>query len=286
MAALTDKVALVTGANSGLGKATALGLAKLGATVVMVCRSRERGAAAKAAIIAASGNSSVDLLLADLSSQQAIRQLAQDFKAKYAHLHLLINNAGGVFYTRSTSADGLEYSLAFNHLAPFLLTNLLLDTLKASAPARIINVTTRPFRTSYLHFDDLQFEKRAYNGMQAYSETKLGNILFTYELARRLEGTGVMVNCVHPGVFKSNFGQNTTGQPLMFRLMMPLFRPFMAEADRAAERVLYLATSPEVEGISGKYFADKKEITAPPQAYDREANRRLWEVSSALTGLA
>lgn len=286
MATMTDKVALVTGANSGLGKATALGLARLGATVIMVCRDRSRGEAAKAEIIAASGNASVDLLLADLSSQQAIRQLAQDFKAKYARLHLLINNAGGVFYTRSTSADGLEYSLAFNHLAPFLLTNLLLDTLKASAPARIINVTTRPFRNSYLHFDDLQFEKRRYNGMQAYSESKLGNILFTYELARRLEGTEVTVNCVHPGVFKSNFGQSATGQPLMFRLMMPLFRPFMAEADRAAERVLYLATSPEMEGVSGKYIADKKEIASPPQSYDREANRQLWEVSSALTGLA
>jgi NAD(P)-dependent dehydrogenase (short-subunit alcohol dehydrogenase family) len=265
-----------------LGKATALGLAKLGATVVMVCRSQPRGEAARSEIAAASGNPSVALLLADLSSQQAIRQLATAFTAKYELLHVLINSAGGVFYQRALTTDGLEYSLAFNHLAPFLLTNLLLDRLRASVPARIINVTTRLFNTTAIHFDDLQFEKRRYSGFQAYMETKLANILFTYELARKLQGTGVTANCVHPGIFKSNFGSQ--GMPAWMRVFSALYRPFMAEAAQAAERVLYLAASPAVEGVSGKYFAGKKELTSPRQSYDEAAAQRLWQVSEELTG--
>ncbi len=281
---MRGKICIVTGANAGLGKATALGLAKLGATVVMVCRNKERGEAARKEIIAASGNQAVDLLLADLSSQQSIRQVAQDFKAKYQYLHVLVNNAGGVFMSRSVSADGIEYSLAFNHLAPFLLTNLLLDVLKASAPARIVNVTTRLFANSAIHFDDLQFEKRRYSGFQAYTETKLGNILFTYELARKLQGTGVTVNCVHPGIFRSNFG--TQGMPGFMRVMSAFARPFMATAEQAAERVLYVATSPELEGVSGKYFADKREITSPKQSYDEAAQERLWQASERLVATA
>ncbi len=283
---LSGKTCLVTGANSGLGKATASGLAKLGATVVMVCRNRERGEAARSEIVGASGNPAVDLMLADLSSQQSIRQLADAFKAKYPHLHVLINNAGGVFYTRMVSADGIEYSLAFNHLAPFLLTHLLLDVLKASAPARIVNVTTRPWPNTVIHFDDLQFETRKYRGYQAYGESKLGNILFTYELARRLQGTGVTVNCVHPGVFKSNFGRSNEQQPWFMRVMEPLSRLFMAEAEQAAKRVLYLATSPDVEGVSGKYFANKQEIKSPPQSYDEAATQQLWQISAKLTRLS
>ncbi|MBI5670961.1 MAG: SDR family oxidoreductase [Chloroflexi bacterium] len=283
MTAMTGKVTLVTGANSGLGKATALGLAKLGARVVMVCRSRERGEAARQEIIAGSGNPAVDLLLADLSSQAAVRQLAQDFKATYPRLDVLVNNAGGVFMSRSVSADGIEYSLAFNHLASFLLTHLLLDVLKASAPARIVNVTTRLGNTVAINFDDLQFEKRPYNGLRAYSETKLANILFTYKLARQLQGTGVTVNCVHPGVFKSNFGSE--GMPAMMRVLGALFRPFMAEAEQAAQRVLYVVTAPELEGVSGKYFGNRQELTSPQQSYDEAAQERLWQVSTALTGL-
>lgn len=283
MTTMKDKVVLVTGANSGLGKMTALGLAKMGATVVMVCRSQERGEAARKEIMAAIGSSSVDLLLADLSSQQSVRQLAQDFKAKYQRLHVLVNNAGGVFMSRSVSIDGIEYSLAFNHLAPFLLTHLLLDVLKASAPARIVNVTTRLFANSAIHFDDLQFEKRRYSGFQAYTETKLGNILFTYELAPKLQGTDVTVNCVHPGIFKSNFGSQ--GMPAFMRILSALSRPFMATAEQAAARVLYVATAPELEGVSGKYYADKKELTSPKQSYDEAAQERLWQVSEQLTGL-
>lgn len=282
---MKGKTCIVTGANSGLGKFTALGFARMGATVVMVCRSRERGEAARTEIMAASGNQSVDLLLADLSSQAAVRQLADAFKAKHQPLHVLVNNAGGVFYDRSLTVDGMEYSFAVNHLAPFLLTNLLLDVLKASTPARVVNVATRLAGNTTINFDDLQGE-RSYSGMAAYSQAKLAVIVFTYELARRLAGGGVTVNCVHPGVFKSNFGQNNERQPILFRILNPLFKLFMADAEQAAERVLYLATSPEVEGISGKYFADKKEIKSPKQSYDTAVAQRLWQVSEELTGLA
>jgi NAD(P)-dependent dehydrogenase (short-subunit alcohol dehydrogenase family) len=281
---LQNRITLITGANSGLGKATALQLAAMGATVVMVCRSRERGKAAQDEIITRSGNSTVDLLLADLSSQQSIRQLVQTFTAKYDRLHLLINNAGNSFNQRALTIDGIERSFATNHLAPFLLTNLLLDTLKGSVPARIINVGTR-FNTT-LQFNDLQYEKRRYNGLQAYAETKLGNIMFTYELARRLYGSGVTVNCVHPGVFKSNLGSNNGEQePWFLRVISWLGQRILPDPERAAERVLYLAVSPEVEGVSGKYFGDKREIKSPAQTYDTQSTQRLWRISAQLTGL-
>jgi retinol dehydrogenase 13 len=280
---IEDKIALVTGANSGLGKSTAMGLAKLGAKVIMVCRSQEQGEIAQTEIIEASGNKSVDLILTDLSSQQAIRQLALRLMRDYEQLHILVNNAGGSFPLRKVTVDGIEYSLALNHLASFLLTNLLLDVLKASAPARIINVGTR--LNASMDFDDLQFEKRPYGGLRAYSQTKLGNIHFTYELARRLAGTGVTVNCVHPGVFKSNLGKEEGPEPLIFRLIGLLGQLVLPDAERAAERILYLASSAEVEGISGKYFADKQPIQSPPQTYDRAANQRLWQISEDLTHL-
>lgn len=283
MTTLTDKVVLVTGANAGLGKATAMGLAKLGATVVMVCRSRERGEAARQDIMRASGNSSVDLLLADLSSQAAIRQLVQTVKAQYPRLDILVNNAGGVFMSRTVSVDGIEYALAFNHLASFLLTNLLLDVLKASAPARIVNVTTRLFPNSAIHFDDWQFEQRPYSGFQAYTETKLANILFTYALAQQLQGSGVTVNCVHPGIFRSNFGSQ--GMPGYMRAMSAVMRPFMPSAEKAAERVLYVATDGTLEGVSGKYFGAKQTLTSPKQSYDSTAQTRLWQMSETLVGL-
>jgi NAD(P)-dependent dehydrogenase (short-subunit alcohol dehydrogenase family) len=281
---MSGKVCPVTGANAGLGRAITLGLARMGATVVMVCRSRERGEAAQADISSASGNPAVGLLLADLSLQGDIRRLAEAFKAKYQHLHVLVNNAGGVFYTRSVTEDGLEYTFAFNHLAYFLLTQLLLDVLKASAPARIVNVSTRFFNSTKIVFADLQSEKK-YSGLQAYNQSKLANILFTYELARRLEGRGVTVNVLWPGVFKSNFGRNTPDVPLLFRILGPLVWPFLSSPEKAAETPLYLATSPEVEGVSGKYFAHKKEIKSPAQSYEEAVARRLWQVSAELTHL-
>ena len=283
MTSLAGKIALVTGANSGLGKASATGLAKLGATVIMVCRDQGRGEMARQEVIAASQNASVELLLADLSSQQAIRQLVKTFTATHDRLHILVNNAGGVFNQRVESVDGIEYSLAFNHLASFLLTNLFLDVLKASAPARIINVGTRLNAT--IDLDDIQFKTRPYGGLRAYSQTKLGNIMFTYELAKQLEGSGVTVNCVHPGVFKSNLGKNNKEQPFFLRLAGLIGTVILPDANKAAERVLYLATSPDVEGVSGKYFADKRPITSPPQTYDQAARKRLWQISADFTHL-
>ncbi|MBI5668405.1 MAG: SDR family oxidoreductase [Chloroflexi bacterium] len=278
---IEGKITLVTGANSGLGKATTVGLAQMGAHVVMVCRDQVRGEAARQEIIERSGNTHVDLLMADLSSQQSIRQLVNTFRAKHAHLHLLINNAGAVFMRRTLSADAIEMSLAVNHLAPFLLTNLLLDTLKSSAPARIINVGTR-IGTS-LNLEDLQFEQRPYRGLQAYAQTKLGNILFTYSLAQRLVETGVTVNCVHPGVFKSNLGSNNTDEPFLLKIAGWLGKFILPDADHAAQRILYLAVSPEVATITGQYFGNRKPLQSPSQTYDITTQEQLWEISTALT---
>ncbi|HLN63413.1 MAG TPA: SDR family oxidoreductase [Symbiobacteriaceae bacterium] len=278
---MAGKIALVTGATSGIGKATALGLARMGATVVLVARDRVKGEATRAEIMANSDNRSVDLLVADLSSQASIRQLAAAFNAKYDRLDLLINNAGGVFPNRTLTADGLEYTFAFNHLAYFLLTDLLLDRLKASAPARIVNVTSRFSNGATVDLADLQLE-RGYTGIKAYSQSKLCNMLFTYELARRLAGTGVTVNCVHPGVVRTNFGMTTP----LFRIMGIFFRPFMLRPEKAAERLLYVAVSPAAANETGRYFADKQAIRSPQQTYDQAVARQLWEHSARLTGVA
>jgi NAD(P)-dependent dehydrogenase (short-subunit alcohol dehydrogenase family) len=281
---MNDNIALITGANSGLGKATAAALAKRGFHVVMVSRSRERGEAARQEIAAASGGT-VDLLIADLASQADIRALAGQVTSEYARLPLLINNAGTSILERRLSPDGIEMSLAVNHLASFLLTHLLLDHLIASAPARIVNVGTRLDTT--MKFDDLQWEKRPYNGLAAYSESKLGVLHFTFELARRLAGTGVTVNAVHPGVFQSNLGKtdNNNAEPLWLRVITGIGRPFLASAESAAERILYVATAPEIDGVTGRYYGRQVELPAPAQTLDPAANRQLWEISARLTNV-
>ena len=276
---MNGKTCMVTGANAGIGRATALGLAKMGATVVMVCRSRERGEVALAEITRESGNSSVLLLLADLSSQTAIRNLAADFTAKYPSLHVLINNAGIIPKRRTVTEDGLETQFVVNHLAYFLLTNLLLDTLKASAPARIINVSSKVHERASLDFDDLQSE-RSYHPTHVYAWTKLANVLFTYELARRLEATHVTANCLHPGAVATNLLADY--MPSVPRFTMKMFG---TSPEKGAQTSLYLATSPEVEGVSGKYFVNRKSVPSSKASYDRTAARRLWEVSAKLTGL-
>lgn len=270
------KVCLITGSNAGIGKATALGLAQMGATIVMVSRDKTRGEAARAEIIAKSGNERVDLLLADLSAQASIRQLAQEVIAHYPQLHVLINNAGVAQTKRTVTVDGIETIFAVNYLAPFLLTTLLLDRLEASAPARIINVTS--VANKPLDFDDLQHEKR-FDTMQVYSRSKFAVFLFTHELARRLEGTGVTVNCLHPGVIRTNLLRG-------FSVLAPLVFPFMTSPQKGAETSIYLASSPEVESVSGKYFIKSKEARLPEGTDDQAAARRLWEVSEQLTGLA
>jgi NAD(P)-dependent dehydrogenase (short-subunit alcohol dehydrogenase family) len=275
-----EKVCLITGATSGIGRATAMGLASIGASVVMVGRDRGRGEAVMAEIKEGSANDSVDLMLADLSSQEQVRRLAHEFKVTYPRLDVLVNNAGLFRSERITTADGLETTFAVNHLAPFLLTNLLLDVLKTSAPSRIVNVSSGEQRNGTIDFDDLQGEE-GYKGAKAYSQSKLANVLFTYELARRLEGTGVAVNCLHPGAgVKTNFGSGVDG---VFGVMVRALRPLMISPEKGAETSIYLASSPEVEGVSGRYFAKKAEARSSDVSHDARIARRLWEASAELT---
>jgi NAD(P)-dependent dehydrogenase (short-subunit alcohol dehydrogenase family) len=282
---MNGKICLVTGGTNGIGKATAQALAQMGATVVIVGRSAPKTAQLVEEIRAASGNKNVDSLLADLSSQEEVRRLADEFKSKYPHLHVLLNNAGAVFLQRQLSVDGIEMTFALNHLAYFLLTNLLLDTLKASAPARIINVSSGAHTSGRIEFDNLQGE-RSY-GSRAYGNSKLANILFTMELARRLEGTevtGVTVNALHPGFVATGFGKNN-GK--IIAALVSIFAPLVARSPaKGAETPIYLASSPSVEGITGKYFYDSHVIPPAPQATDMAVARKLWDVSAELVHLA
>jgi retinol dehydrogenase 14 len=276
---MSGKVCLITGGSSGIGKATALGLANKGASVVMVCRDRSRGEAAATEIIEKSGNELVDVMLADLSSQESIRQLAQDFADRYGRLHVLINNAGVFISRRTLTVDGIETTFAVNYLAPFLLTNLVLEVLKASAPARIVNVTSSGERSGTIDFEDLQGERK-YGGIRAYNQSKLAMVLFTYELAKRLEGTGVSANCVHPGVVATNLGRGNGG---FFGFLTRLMRPFFSSPEKGAETPIYLASSPEVEGVSGKYFAKGAEARSSERSYVEATGRGVWQVSEELT---
>lgn len=275
-------ICLVTGASSGIGRATALGLARLGSTVVALCRNPEQGADAVARIRQESGNERVDLLLADLSSLPSVRRAAAEFLDRYLGLQVLVNNAGLSLWRREVTEDGIERTFAVNHLGHFLLTNLLLDALKASAPARIVNVTSAAHRNGRIDFDNLQRERR-YRGFGAYSDSKLANVLFTYELARRLVGMAVTANCVHPGTIATNiYRPAATGRlALLFRLLLP----FMGSPERGAEPVLRAAVAPELEGVSGKYFTPRGEERSAPRSYDEAIARRLWEVSATLCGL-
>jgi len=280
---LEGKNALVTGANSGLGKAVARALAARGATVLMGARSRERGEAARNEIVAATGNEDLHLLVADLGSQAEVRRLASEVNERCDALHVLVNNAGTAHPERRLSEDGIELTLAVNHLAPFLLTNLLLDRLRAGAPARIVNVGTR---INYsMELGDLNWEGRSYRMMHAYAQSKLGLLHFTRELGRRLKGSGVTVNCVFPGVFNSNLGGTDGAQGFFWKTVRLLLGWALAQPDKAAERVMYLLTSPDVSDVNGEYFGDRKIISAPAQADDPAANARLWEISARLTNL-
>jgi NAD(P)-dependent dehydrogenase (short-subunit alcohol dehydrogenase family) len=278
---MQGKICLVTGSTSGIGRVTALELAKMGATVVLACRDKSKGEATRDEIKAQNRDASVDMLLADLSSQQSVRQLAQDFTDRYSRLDVLLNNAGGIFLRRSTTVDGLERTFAVNYLAPFLLTNLLLGILKASAPARVVTVASGAHQGAIINFDDLQAEKR-YNAMRAYSQSKLATILFTHELAKRLQGTNVTANCLHPGTVATNLGSDN-GPVLSFLIKLALRTGISPE--KGAETSIYLASSPEVEGVTGKYFSDCKEVRSSKESYDDAAGQRLWEVSAELTNL-
>ena len=276
-----DKICLVTGATSGIGLVTARALAQQGATVVVVGRSPERGKATVQRLIQESGNPKVELLLADLSVQAQVRQLAAAFRQRFTRLDVLLNNAGALFMQRQVSLDGIEMTFALNHLAYFLLTHLLLDTLQASAPARIINVASEAHRGSQPHFAAPQ-ESQRYGGWWAYCQSKLANLLFTYELARRLEGTAVTANATHPGFVATRFSRNNRG---VLALLIRLAQLTALSPERGAETLIYLATSPAVQGITGKYYVKNRAVESSKASYDQAAAQRLWQLSTQLTGL-
>lgn len=278
----SEKICLVTGATSGIGQETARALAQQGMTVVIVGRNEQKSAGTVVAIKAATGNPNVSYLLADFADQAAIRRLAAEFKERYDRLDVLINNAGGFYAKRQENAAGHELTFAVNHLGYFLLTNLLLDRLQASAPARIINVSSDAHQWGKIDFSDLHFT-RGYGSMKAYSRSKLANLLFTFELARRLTGTGVTVNALHPGFVATNFGANNMG--FAGPLLKWVINRFALSPAEGAKTMIYLATDAGVAGETGKYFVKNRAIAAAPMAYDEVTAQQLWEVSAELTGL-
>ena len=276
---MEGKVALITGGTSGIGRAAAL--AAMGAEVVVTGRSKERGEAAVGGIRETSGNERVSLMLADLAAQAEVRALAEGFRERHARLDVLVNNAGLIQSQRTQTPDGLELTIAVNHLAPFLLTNQLLDMLKESAPSRIVTVSSEARRGVSINFEDLQSMRR-YRPFQVYGMTKLANILFTYELAERLEGTGVVANCLHPGAVNTNFGNNNRS---LGTLIFRAFKPFMRFPEGGADTIIYLASSPEVEEMTGRYLMDRKVVSSFEEPHDETTQKRLWEVSEELTNL-
>jgi NAD(P)-dependent dehydrogenase (short-subunit alcohol dehydrogenase family) len=278
---MSDKIVLITGANSGIGKAASLALAKMGAQVVMVARNKERGEAARAEIVKESGNSSVDLLLADLSSLESVRQLSREFQSKYPRLDVLVNNAGLFNQRRNVTVDGYENTFETNYLSSFLLSNLLLDLLKKSAPSRIINVSSVGHYNGHINFDDLNLEKN-YGGWKAYGQSKLALVLFTHQLAKKLEGTGVTVNALHPGTVATHIWSRPLGP---FGFIMALPKLFMISPQKGADTIVYLAASDEAANISGEYLEKSRVKKSSDESYDDDVAQRLWEVSSKLTHL-
>ncbi|MEM6647219.1 MAG: SDR family oxidoreductase [Bacteroidota bacterium] len=275
--ASSNRISLITGANSGIGKATAAALARAGDTVLMVCRSPERGEAVRADIAAATGSDRIELLIADLASQTDIRQLAGEVTSRYKRLDVLVNNAGIFKDDYAETPDGFEMTWGVNHLAPFLLTNLLLDHLNASPQGRIVNVSSAAHKQGQIHFADPNL-KAKYSGLKAYAQSKLANILHAVELKRRLEGTAVTANALHPGVVGTNIGSGTWAsfffQTLGFLLLSP---------EKGARTSIHLATSPAVATVSGLYFEKQTRSTPAKQARDVEAARKLWALSEQMT---
>jgi NAD(P)-dependent dehydrogenase (short-subunit alcohol dehydrogenase family) len=278
---MAGKTVLVTGGTGGIGRATAMGLAMMGVHLGITGRDRGRTEQTAAEIRAASGGQ-VDMFVADLSSQSEVRRLADEVLQACPRLDVLVNNVGGYWNTRHVTADGLERTFALDYLTPFLLTNLLLDRLKQSAPARVVTVASNAHTTGRIDFDDLQSE-RSYSGSRAYSQSKLGNVLFTYELARRLQATSVTANALHPGVVSTSFGAEDPGG--VQRLFVPFVRPFLKTPVQGAATSILLASSPDLEQVSGRYFANSKPKRSSKASYDQTAAARLWQVSAELVGL-
>lgn len=278
---MAGRTVLVTGATSGIGQATALGLARMGAHVAITGRDGERteGVARE---IRATASGPVDAFVADLSSMAEVRRLADEVLQRLPRLHVLVNNVGGYWNTRHVTADGFERTFALNHLAPFLLTNLLLDRLRASAPARVVTVSSNAQALGRIDFDDLQGE-RSYSGARAYNQSKLANVLFTYELARRLAGGAVTANALHPGVVRTSFGAEDPGRAQ--RLLVPFVRPFMKSPAQGAETSIHVASAPALEQVTGRFFARSTTRRSSARSYDEAAAARLWQVSADLVGL-
>jgi retinol dehydrogenase 12 len=280
-ASMHGKTCLITGATFGIGKATALGIARCGARVVIVGRDAERTPATVAWLQRESRNERVEYLLADLFAQADVRRLAQEFAARHTRLDVLVNNAGGFFSERATTADGFERTWALNHLAYFRLTLDLLPLLKASAPARIVNVASNVHARGRIDFDDLGGARR-YDGVRAYCQSKLANVLFTYALARRLAGTGVTANCLHPGMVATGLSRNMRGIPWLF---MNAMSAFILTPEQGASTSIHVASSPDVAGVNGKYFVKRKPARSCRLSYDEALQERLWAVSLQQTGL-
>jgi NAD(P)-dependent dehydrogenase (short-subunit alcohol dehydrogenase family) len=283
---MQGKICMVTGANSGMGKVVAQGLAREGATVVMVCRDLRKGQKAQNEIKLTTGNTAIDLLIADLSSQRAVRRLVQEFKQRNSSLHVLVNNAGAHIQKRVLSADGIEMNLAVNHLSSFLLTNLLIDVLRTGETARIINVASNAM-TRTIDLYDIQSE-RSFVPMRVYGQAKLQMVLCTYALARRLTGTGVTVNALHPGITATNLVDVAVHErfsPLIARPLVFILKHFLQTPEQGAKTALYLATSSIVEGVTGKYFVKGREKPSVPISYDVALQERIWKLSKTLVGL-
>ncbi|TVQ08360.1 MAG: SDR family oxidoreductase [Bacteroidetes bacterium] len=275
---IKEKICIITGATSGIGRETALELARAGAVLILPIRDSLKGDILKDEILEQTPHAKLDFMHCDLASFASIREFATAFKKKYKQLHILINNAGIWETKRNLTEDGIERNFAVNHLAPFLLTNLLLETLKGSAPARIVNVASDAHKQGKINFTDLEYEKK-FSSLGSYAQSKLANILFTKKLSQKLKGTGVTANCLHPGVVSTNLFDK------MPNLLMSIMSLFMISPRKGAQTTLYLATSPQVENVSGEYFAKSKSKKPAPQALRQDVADRLWEISEKYVGI-
>jgi NAD(P)-dependent dehydrogenase (short-subunit alcohol dehydrogenase family) len=279
---MEGKVALITGGNSGIGKASAVALANMGADLVLLCRNQEKAEAARANITSSSGRSA-DIIIADLLLQKEVRRAASEFLSSRSRLDVLLNNAGSVFRSYLETEDGIERTMALNYFSPFLLTNLLLDALRSSAPSRIVNISSVGHYGATLDFENINGKRKmGIGGLGAYGRSKLALNLFTYELARRLRGSGVTANCLHPGAVRTNIWFQTG----VFSPLTRVASLFMLSPEEGAKTSVYLASSPEVEGVTGKYFEKCKPKRSSPESYDEAVAARLWDLSERMTGLA